>query len=44
MMAGLKSFRVLLLLAAWGLAVAQVVTWGNGSGSAISVGRSSSPI
>ena len=29
MMAGLKSFRVMLLLAAWGLAVAQVVTWGE---------------
>ena len=29
MMAGLKSFRVFLLLAAWGLAVAQVVTWGK---------------
>ena len=29
MMAGLKSFRVFLLLAAWGLAVAQVVTWGE---------------
>ena len=28
-MAGLKSFRVFLLLAAWGLAVAQVVTWGK---------------
>ena len=28
-MDALKSFRVMLLLAAWGLAVAQVVTWGE---------------